>query len=475
MPFFGECEKLPLHKGQRSGVPTHVQSTKWQPLSGYHSQSSKSQTKAMLCDINHQRMIDPSDLQLFGQLGVHNPTPIVIIENINLEWIEALKEMCNIDPGFFSEHAADPPGPSPWNAVFGRTPILHRRPSQTKIESCTKNKNPNEPADNVSQTRAWWHIDGVFALGHPGATQLSPSLTQASSPIRRRKEYHQGHGMQVSACISHYRVGKVLHLFLVDPPPAITQDDICHPLKLHLPVSNSRGGLLLPQLLGKPYHSLFQSLQHFFSHAWHIETITDQILSPETIMYLWATSTMAENLKFLDGKIKRLAFEDIRRPSIRINDQLHDCRQSLTILSEQVSYTKKWMPHTVQMELETVESNSYPGGYVGFPDTVLGEIRTEGDRIEKFLMDTFQLLVSSVNVLDSEKTFQQARSGQKLTQLAFVYIPLSFVTGIFGMNIQEINGSPIRAWVCLVVLLVTITCTVAIFAAYNKWGRRENE
>lgn len=33
--------------------------------------------------------------------------------------------------------------------------------------------------------------------------------------------------------------------------------------------------------------------------------------------------------------------------------------------------------------------------------------------------------------------------GQRLTRLAFLYIPMSFVTGVFGMNVMEINGSPV--------------------------------
>lgn len=87
-------------------------------------------------------------------------------------------------------------------------------------------------------------------------------------------------------------------------------------------------------------------------------------------------------------------------------------------------------------------------------------------------MDTFQLLMSSINVLDSATAIQQAQSSQELTQLAFIFIPLNLVTSIFGMNIMEINGSPVRAWVCVVVLVVAIACTVSLLMIYDRWEAR---
>lgn len=47
-------------------------------------------------------------------------------------------------------------------------------------------------------------------------------------------------------------------------------------------------------------------------------------------------------------------------------------------------------------------------------------------------METFQLFMSSL----AYRTVDQARRGGQLTFLALIYVPLLFVTGIFGMNIQ---------------------------------------
>jgi Mg2+ and Co2+ transporter CorA len=93
-------------------------------------------------------------------------------------------------------------------------------------------------------------------------------------------------------------------------------------------------------------------------------------------------------------------------------------------------------------------------------------------------MDSFNLLISSTSVMQAELAIEQGIRGQRLTTLAFLYIPLSFVTGIFGMNVKEINGSPLSVWVSVVALAITAMITAAIFIGYTSCGnlrpRRNN-
>lgn len=84
-------------------------------------------------------------------------------------------------------------------------------------------------------------------------------------------------------------------------------------------------------------------------------------------------------------------------------------------------------------------------------------------------MDSFHLLVSSTSVLNAETEMEQANRSQRLTQLAFLYVSLSFVTGIFGMNVKEINGSRLSGWVAVVALAVTAGCTAAVFVTAKQW------
>ena len=232
---------------------------------------------------------------------------------------------------------------------------------------------------------------------------------------------------------------------------------------LHLPVSTSRGGLVLPAVFYHGCYSVFETLKQFFSHAWHFDVLMRGELSAETVAYLLVSSTWLANLRAVDQKLKHIAFKDIRRPNIGINDRLHDFRELLALIKTQVSYAKLWMPGSVRAELDEIKQHLHTDGYVGFPDSTFDEILRETEVAGRLLMDTFQLLMSTISILDSETNIQQVRSGQKLTQLAFIFIPLSLVTGIFGMNIKEINGSPIPIWVVLVTVVITALCTMGAF------------
>jgi hypothetical protein len=70
--------------------------------------------------------------------------------------------------------------------------------------------------------------------------------------------------------------------------------------------------------------------------------------------------------------------------------------------------------------------------------------------------DTFQLLIGAIAIRDSEVQKQlaresriQARRSTALTALAAIYLPLSLTTGIFGMNVSEINQAQPKYWAVL--------------------------
>lgn len=61
-----------------------------------------------------------------------------------------------------------------------------------------------------------------------------------------------------------------------------------------------------------------------------------------------------------------------------------------------------------------------------------------------------------------------------LTLLAAVYLPLSLVTSIFGMNVKEINNGSPSFWYCVVVLGVLAVLTAAVYFGYRWWFRKRD-
>ena len=208
---------------------------------------------------------------------------------------------------------------------------------------------------------------------------------------------------------------------------------------------------------------MYESLLAFFSHSRSIGLLfvpasSDHAVDPSVLSYFLCASLWRSNLSYLDKAIKLVAFTDLRRPSVRINDRLHDLRQDLNTLRDEVRMAKKWISPEVDEQfydcVQVVPLES--------PEDTFSDILSESGILESFLIDTFQLLVSTISVLDSQANILDARRGARLTQLATIYVPLSFVTGIFGMNIKEINGSSLPAWTAVVALVVVAILTAAL-------------
>ena len=68
-------------------------------------------------------------------------------------------------------------------------------------------------------------------------------------------------------------------------------------------------------------------------------------------------------------------------------------------------------------------------------------------------------LVSSMQLIESQKGITQAGQVQRLTQLAFLFIPISLLASVFGMNVAEYKNPP-RIWVFFLIAAVMfgVTC-----------------
>lgn len=67
----------------------------------------------------------------------------------------------------------------------------------------------------------------------------------------------------------------------------------------------------------------------------------------------------------------------------------------------------------------------------------LNQINAELEAIRNRVETAFQALMSTLSILESQRAIAQAESISKLTQLAFFFIPLSFIAAVFGMNVIE--------------------------------------
>ena len=280
-------------------------------------------------------------------------------------------------------------------------------------------------------------------------------------------------------------------LFLVDAPLRLPSDILKIQTRetptLRFMYSNSRGGVELPRLLPNSqgdcsFYSILEGLKKFCHHSWHLGMLfkapgrderflwrhRKDVLPCHPMIYLLAGCLWEENLRYLDQEIKRISFKEIRNPKLEINSVLHDRREDLAYIKAGLSETAMYIPADVVDFF-----NEYPIIHSRTRINNWQRLINETTKLEAFLMETFQLFMSSVSVQDSRLSINQAQRGGQITLLALIYVPLSFVTGIFGMNIQQINGSGLNIWVCFVTLVPVVLITVLVFLAVKLHGDRK--
>lgn len=80
------------------------------------------------------------------------------------------------------------------------------------------------------------------------------------------------------------------------------------------------------------------------------------------------------------------------------------------------------------------------------------------------------LLLSAVSFLQTQKSIEEAHDLAKLTQLAFIFVPLTVIVGVFGMNVKEYQESFPPLWTFFVVAL--FACLGAQFLAMSSSRRQ---
>ncbi|KAK8232500.1 hypothetical protein HDK90DRAFT_512420 [Phyllosticta capitalensis] len=95
------------------------------------------------------------------------------------------------------------------------------------------------------------------------------------------------------------------------------------------------------------------------------------------------------------------------------------------------------------------------------------DVRAEGTL--RHFESTFSATIGSMSFIESTKAIQQAEQVKKLTQLAFCFIPLSFVCGIFGMNVNELANISLWVWGTTSASLLLIVYIVLYFGTIFKF------
>jgi hypothetical protein len=121
----------------------------------------------------------------------------------------------------------------------------------------------------------------------------------------------------------------------------------------------------------------------------------------------------------------------------------------------------KWFAHDEERLIRPARfwgGNTIPPSSLAFGRTqpmninnlpgILEDLDERVNAMAKTVNEEIQVVIGSVQVEDAKIMKRQTEVTVVLAVLAAIYLPLTLVTGIFGMNINEINqGVPDRFWV----------------------------
>lgn len=413
--------------------------------------------KAQILDISTSRSVDQMCEVLLDHLeperqGEFWSKNVCIIENANRYLVRKLGYR-GVDIDFFYEH--------------------FRVPGSTA----------QDPFESQSYSRTRGTIQGYFVYSDQKLhRQLSGGrVTAPSLSARLSYNWLRWHWRECRLLRSSYLLTVSQVLILVDSLQDEHQDSIAKAAWGEWHFSNERFGrdvIPIPMRYGNAKSELFDVLKQDLLLGGRLSalpTVFDrkcQCLYPD-LVFATSFSVLANNVLQLEDDIKRVSFSEIQSPDRSTNEALHALREELHYIKTTIYRLTRLIPFYSELV-----------GHVGYTQVAdihephLKNALDHVTRTELLLTESFQLLLSSLSADDNYRGFQQATKANRITVLAFIYVPLSFVTGIFGMNLNSVNGSPLPYWACLIASAAVVVITggfwlIHYYVSQQKKKRQE--
>ncbi|GKU05681.1 hypothetical protein FLAG1_08571 [Fusarium langsethiae] len=124
-----------------------------------------------------------------------------------------------------------------------------------------------------------------------------------------------------------------------------------------------------------------------------------------------------------------------------------------------------WIRSTLQEMGEWVDNLKKSKKILNLPEDVeqeMIELQEDLQSLRTRSEQTLNFLVASTGISQSALVIDQTSGINKLTELAFFFVPLSFITAVFSMQVAELNDAPPKMWTWGLSLGVVFVITYAI-------------
>ncbi|KAG5798505.1 hypothetical protein H9Q69_002493 [Fusarium xylarioides] len=170
------------------------------------------------------------------------------------------------------------------------------------------------------------------------------------------------------------------------------------------------------------------------------------------------TSTLNQDDSMIPSVLTRLPFDDMWQllAELRLMQDHVDADLGadlhIHLLEAAGTMTRQnvaWIRSTLQELSEWIGHIKKSKNILHLPEELeeeMAELTADLQSLQSRSEQTLNLLVASTGIAQSSLVIDQTSGINKLTELAFFFIPFSFITSIFSMQVAELTESPPKMW-----------------------------
>ena len=197
-------------------------------------------------------------------------------------------------------------------------------------------------------------------------------------------------------------------------------------------------------------------------------------------LFTFAASAESQFLNFMKAEIvaairsfdgqEELGLANLRYSKSLLDEHLEYILETTNVILARGSVD--WPKSTGSDERDTAEVNEKLTQLTTDYEHLLSKAQT----LASLCNDGMSTILNDSMLQESRKAIQQAEGTRRLTILAFLFVPLSMVASVFGMNVEEFGQGKLQIWVPFVVLIPIVGISVMLcFWDDMPWKGREGQ
>ncbi|HXB40948.1 MAG TPA: magnesium/cobalt transporter CorA [Bacteroidia bacterium] len=166
-------------------------------------------------------------------------------------------------------------------------------------------------------------------------------------------------------------------------------------------------------------------------------------------------------LEKVGEKVEQLDEEIIYDPHRRANLKLHDLKREVIFLRKQLWPAREMVNNIVRNETDLIKESN---------DAYLRDLQDHIIRAIDTVESYRETLAGIMDVYLSNNSFKMNEAMKALTVISSIFIPVTFIVGVYGMNFKHMPEleSPAAYWIVWIVML-TIMIGMGVYFKRKRW------